>query len=70
MEECKKEDRLCCRQSSNITPIDGTYTCVKCGLVNGVLYMPTAVSTCSGNENITWLKEPINEYCERGNIDL
>ena len=23
-----------------------------------------------GNDNITRLKEPINEYCERGNIDL
>ena len=70
MEECKKEDRLCCRQSSNITPIDGTYTCVKCGLVNDVLYIPTTVPGYWANDNITRLKEPINEYCERGNIDL
>ena len=70
MEECKNEDRICCRQSSNITPIDGTYTCVKYSLVNDVLYISTAVSACQGDDNIIRLKEPINEYCERGNIDL
>ena len=70
MEECKTEDRLCCRQSSNITPIDGTYTCVKCGLVNSVLYRSTDWAAHQGSDNIMRLKEPINEYCERGNIDL
>ena len=58
----------CCEQESNVVEVEGSHTCVKCGLVIDMLCMEGNYIADSylRSDNDGSL---IDEYCERGHID-
>ena len=57
----------CCNNDINIVPIDGTHTCIKCGLVLDI-FMPETTSWSKVKTSGEYCENAIYEYCERANI--
>ena len=59
-----------CKKEHDLVQIDGTFTCVKCGIVEDTLLMEPVIKHIYPSENYnSILKDRIDEFCERGNID-
>ena len=59
-----------CKKEHDVMQVDGTYTCIRCGIVEDSLLMEPMVSSKYATTNYSAiLKDRIDEFCERGNID-
>ena len=70
MEDHSTKVTTCDDHEHDIVQIDGTYTCIKCGIVEDTILLDSMMSWGYSIENSYSLsKGYIYEYCERGNID-
>ena len=70
MEDHTTNITLYCKKEHDLVQIDGTFTCFKCGIVEDTLLMEPVIRHMPPSEKYTpKLKESIDEFCERGNID-
>ena len=59
----------CCKNELNVIEIDGTNTCIKCGLVLDMLSFKDISPPSYVYANDYHLGDQFSEYCERGNIN-
>ena len=70
MEDYSTKIATCDDHEHDIVQIDGTYTCIKCGIVEDTILLDSMMPWSYSIENRRNLsKGYIYEYCERGNID-